>query len=63
MCFLINLLEGEPYTAKPGLARVRWNERIPEELITAVLRNQPDRSRQQLEHIRAWRNAHCAMRS
>ena len=44
--------------ALADLYRARWNDQIHEEWITAVLRNRPDLSRQQLERTRSLMNAH-----
>jgi hypothetical protein len=40
------------------LYRARWSDQIHEEWITAVLRNRPDLSREQLERTRSLMNAH-----
>lgn len=44
--------------ALTDLYRARWSDQIHEEWITAVLRNRPDLSRQQLERTRMLMNAH-----
>ncbi len=44
--------------ALTDLYRARWSDQIHEEWITAVLRNRPDLSRQQLERTRSLMNAH-----
>jgi len=44
--------------ALTDLYRARWSDLIHEEWITAVLRNRPDLSRQQLERTRMLMNAH-----
>ena len=44
--------------ALTDLYRARWSEQIHDEWISAVLRNRPDLSRQQLERTRSLMNAH-----
>ena len=44
--------------ALTDLYRARWSDEIHDEWITAVLRNRPDLSRQQLERTRTLMNAH-----
>ncbi|MFN6344084.1 MAG: hypothetical protein ACK4V5_05870, partial [Cyanobium sp.] len=44
--------------ALTDLYRARWSDQIHEEWITAVLRNRPDLSREQLERTRSLMNAH-----
>ncbi|MCP9886799.1 PIN domain-containing protein [Cyanobium sp. ATX 6A2] len=44
--------------ALKDLYRARWSDKIHEEWITALLRNRPDLSREQLERTRSLMNAH-----
>lgn len=44
--------------ALTDLYRARWSDEIHDEWITAVLRNRPDLSREQLERTRSLMNAH-----
>lgn len=44
--------------ALTDLYRARWSDEIHDEWITALLRNRPDLSRQQLERTRSLMNAH-----
>jgi hypothetical protein len=43
--------------ALTDLYRARWSDQIHDEWISAVLRNRPDLSRQQLERTRSLMNA------
>lgn len=45
--------------ALSDLYRARWTDQIHDEWITAILRNRPDLSRQQLERTRSLINAHA----
>ena len=44
--------------ALTDLYRARWSDQIYQEWMTAVLRNRPDLSREQLERTRSLMNAH-----